>query len=97
MAALAAASVLITPFLYDYDLVLLTAPLAWAAGSAARAGFLPGEKALLLTLYIMPFAARAVGHSFGLPLAPLPVLALLFVIAHRAARQPARLVGGLPA
>jgi hypothetical protein len=90
MAALAATALLVTPFLYDYDLVLLTAPLAWAAGTAARCGFLWGEKALLVALYIMPFAARAAGLWLGVPLAPPLVLAQLVVIAYRAAGAAAQ-------
>jgi hypothetical protein len=91
MAALAATALLVTPFLYDYDLVLLTAPLAWLAGKALRDGFLWGEKALLLTLYLLPFGARAAGHWLGVPLAPPLVLLLLLAIARRAAPSQARI------
>jgi hypothetical protein len=85
MAALSATALLVTPFLYDYDLVVLTAPLAWLAGRGAASVFLWGEKALLLVLYLVPLFARAVGHAAGLPLAPPLVLALLLAIGRRAA------------
>jgi hypothetical protein len=84
MAALATTSLLVTPFLYDYDLVVLTAPLAWLAREGRRTGFAAWEKPLLVTLYILPFFARAVGLWTGVPLAPLLVLLLLATIARRA-------------
>jgi hypothetical protein len=84
MAALATTSLLVTPFLYDYDLVVLTAPLAWLAREERRTGFAAWEKPLLVTLYILPFFARAVGLWTGVPLAPLLVLLLLATIARRA-------------
>jgi len=91
MAALSATALLVTPFLYDYDLVLLTAPLAWLAGQGSRAGLARWEKALLVTLYILPVFARAVGLWAGVPLAPPLILLLLLAIARRAAtpRAPA--------
>jgi hypothetical protein len=87
MAALAATALLVTPFLYDYDLVVLTAPLAWLAARGARLA--AWEKALLVTLYIVPFFARAVGLWTGVPLAPPLILLLLLAIARRAAPQGA--------
>ena len=84
MAALAAAALLVTPFLYDYDLVLLVVPLAWVAGDASRHGWLPGEQAVLLACYLAPFAARACGLTLGIAIGPPLVLALLVVVARRA-------------
>ncbi len=84
MAALAAASLLVTPYLYDYDLVVLVVPIAWLAGEARRTTWLWGEKALLLLLYLAPLGARAAGLELGLAIAPPLVLALLLAIARRA-------------
>jgi hypothetical protein len=87
MAALAAVSLLVTPYLFDYDLVLLTAPLAWLASEGRRTGFLWGERALLLTLYLLPLGARALGLWAGIPLAPPLILALLLAINRRSGRM----------
>jgi alpha-1,2-mannosyltransferase len=88
MAALSVTALLVTPFLYDYDLVLLAAPLAWLAGRAMRTGFLPWEKPLLVTLYLLPFAARAAGLQLGLTLAPPLLIGLLLAIRRRANARP---------
>jgi hypothetical protein len=85
MAALAVAILLVTPFLYDYDLVLLAAPMAWLAGQGVRSGFLWGEKPLLLIVYLLPFAARAAGLELGVTLAPPFLLGLLLCVRRRAA------------
>ena len=38
---------LMTPYMMDYDLVILALPIAWIALEGARSGFLPWEKSLL--------------------------------------------------
>jgi hypothetical protein len=84
LAALAVASLLVTPYLYDYDLVVLAAPMAWMAGQASRTGWLWGEKILLLLLYLAPLGARAAGLLLGVTIAPLLLLAMLVAIHRRA-------------
>jgi hypothetical protein len=84
MAALAVTAPLVTPYLYDYDLVLLAAPIAWMAGDASRRGWLRGEKGLLLLCYLAPLGARAAGLALGVAIGPLLMLALLAAIARRA-------------
>jgi alpha-1,2-mannosyltransferase len=82
-AALAATALLVTPFLYDYDFVVLAGPLAWLTASAARGGLLRGEAVLLPILYLLPLASIAVRFGFGVPLAPLFVLIALLLILRR--------------
>ncbi len=84
MAALSASCLLVTPYLYDYDLVVLSVPMAWLAGQARRAVWLWGDKALLLLLYLAPFGARAAGLELGVTIAPPLLLALLLAIGRRA-------------
>jgi hypothetical protein len=84
MAALSVVALLVTPFLYDYDLVLMAAPIAWVAGDALRRGWLPGEKIVLLLCYLAPLGARAAGIGLHLVIGPVLGLALLAVIARRA-------------
>ena len=84
MAALSVTALLVTPFLYDYDLVLMTVPLAWAASEASRRGWLRGEKLLLLLCYLAPLGARAAGEKLGVPIGPPLALGLLAVILRRA-------------
>jgi hypothetical protein len=86
MAALAAAALLFTPFLYVYDLSVLAVPLAWTAARAARDGWRRGEQGLLLAVYLLPPVAYAVGLLLHVVIGPFFVLALLLVIDSRVAR-----------
>jgi alpha-1,2-mannosyltransferase len=88
-AALAAATLLATPFLLDYDLTLLAIPLAWLYGEGKRTGFLPWEKALLLAGFLLPLVSRLTALAFGIPLGP-PVLAAIFVLVLRRGLAEAR-------
>ena len=88
-AAVATAALLFTPFLYDYDLALLAVPLACVTALAQRTGWLAWEKLLLLVLFLCPLVARAFGLLAGVAIGPPLVLALLVVVARRAALAPA--------
>ena len=85
MAALSVTALLVTPFLYDYDLVLMAPALAWLAGDRARRPLLTGEKILLLACYLAPLGARAAGLTLGVAIGPVLALALLTAVARRAA------------
>jgi hypothetical protein len=82
--ALVAASLLATPFLLDYDLLLLAIPLAWMFREGVRSGFLPWEKTLLAAAFALPAVSRTLAADVRLPLAPLVVGALLIAILRRA-------------
>ena len=88
-AAVTTAALLFTPFLYDYDLALLAVPLACVTALAQRTGWLAWEKLLLLVLFLCPLVARAFGLLAGVAIGPPLVLALLVVVARRAALAPA--------
>jgi alpha-1,2-mannosyltransferase len=81
-AALIAGSLLVSPFLLDYDLMLLAIPLAWLFSEGLRGGFRPWEKAGLFAAYLLPLLSRSLGTFVGLPLGP-PVLAILFLLVLR--------------
>ncbi|HTK34826.1 MAG TPA: glycosyltransferase family 87 protein [Caulobacteraceae bacterium] len=81
--ALIAAALLASPFLLDYDLILLAVPLAWVLGRAERTGFLPWEKLVLSAGFLLPLVSRALAAHFGLPLGPPVVLAVLMVVVRR--------------
>ncbi len=81
-ALMACAALLISPWSFDYDLVLLAPPLAWVASRATAGGFLPWEKMVLLLTYTLPLVARAVATSTGVAAAPV-VLGLMFLVVCR--------------
>lgn len=83
-AMMAAGALLVSPWCFDYDLVLLAPALAWVLARGVAAGFLPWEKTALLAAYLLPLLVRGMASGVGLPLGP-PVLAALFLIVFRRA------------
>ncbi len=83
-AVLATAACLVTPFLLDYDLMLLAIPLAWVAAEAERSSYLPWEKLILACAFLLPLVVRPLAMWIGAPMAPPVLLALLWVVVRRA-------------
>lgn len=84
VAVIAAAAMLVSPFLLDYDLVVTAVPLAWLLLAGIRAGFLPWEKLLLVLLFLWPLAARMAVEATRLPLAVAAGLVLFALVLRRA-------------
>lgn len=84
-AAMLAGAPLLTPFVLDYDLVLLAFPLIFLAGT----GFRPWEKATAATAFAAAAFARPLALTLGVPIMPLVLAALFAVLVRRAAEQPA--------
>ena len=84
-AALATGVLLTTPYVMDYDLVLLAMPIAWLALEGRRSGFMPWEKSLLAFVWLLPLFARTLAGYALIPVAPLAMLLLIADIARRAA------------
>ena len=84
-AVLVTAGLLSTPYVVDYDFVLLALPIAWMARDGAQNGFLPWEKPVLLMTWLLPLFARWLALTASIPLAPLVIAILLACIARRAA------------
>jgi hypothetical protein len=74
-AALGAAAMLATPYLYTYDLVVLGLPLAFLFRLGRTRGFLPHEMAgiglVCLLVLIFPFVKAPVGFAAALVVAAL--------------------------
>lgn len=80
-AATLTASLLTTPFLLDYDLVLLGFPVAFLATAPSR----PWERMICVLAFALPAFARSIGIFAGVPVTPLVVLALLALLLRRIA------------
>ncbi len=77
-ATLVAASLLVPPYLFDYELVLMAVPLAVLAGDMAERGPHRWERASLLLLYAAPGFMAGFAERTHLQIGfPLLVLALL--------------------
>ena len=83
-------TLLCTPFLLDYDLVCLALPLAWLMRQALRSGWRPWEKVAMLLAYLLPLLARPLAEAFALPIAPLAIAGLLWVMAMRLRQTQSR-------
>jgi alpha-1,2-mannosyltransferase len=83
-AALAAGSLMVSPYVLQYDLVLLALPIAWLAMEGYQQGFLPYEKTMLLAAWILPRIGLAVSQMAKIPIAPIVIVALMTAIIRRA-------------
>lgn len=81
-AALLVAGLLATPFVLDYDLLLLAFPLAVIAHDPRR-----WEKPAALAGFVLPALARPLALKTGIAIAPL-VLIVLFALLLRRAHSP---------
>jgi len=78
-AALAAAALLCTPHVLDYDLAVAGVPLAWLA---AQPGWLPWEKVVAGVAFLWPLVGRMATMAH-MPLGPVVLLGLFFLVARR--------------
>ncbi|HWK40480.1 MAG TPA: glycosyltransferase family 87 protein [Croceibacterium sp.] len=88
-AAMLAATSLASPYLFNYDLPFLILPILWLVDRGLRDGFRPWEKALLVALWLAPYATRAVALPLGLNLMPLACALLLWLVWTRGASRAA--------
>ena len=84
VAALTATIPFCTPFLLEYDLLILAVPMAWLMGEAARTGFRRGELPALVFAYCMPalFKVTIWNNAFKL-LVTVSCLMLLITVLRR--------------
>jgi hypothetical protein len=83
-AALATASLLATPYVLDYDLVVLAVAIAFLARHGLARGFRDYEISLLAAAWIVPLLSRGIAGVTGIPLGLLVLLALYFCTLRRA-------------
>jgi hypothetical protein len=84
-SALAIASLLATPYVLDYDLMVLAIAIAYCAGHGLQHGFRPYEITMLALAWIMPLLTRSIAGAIHLPLGLLTMIALYVIIVRRAA------------
>lgn len=84
-AALALGSLLATPYVLDYDLVVLAVAIAFLARHGLRHGFRNFEISLLAAAWIVPLLSRSIAGATYLPLGLLVQLALYAFVLRRAA------------
>jgi alpha-1,2-mannosyltransferase len=88
-AALAAGSLLATPYVLDYDLVVLAVAIVFLARHGLKHGFRDFEISLLAAAWLAPLLSRAIAGATGIPLGLMVLLALYGFILRRAALDDA--------
>jgi hypothetical protein len=86
-AALATASLLATPYVLDYDLVVLALAIAFFARHGLNRGFRDYEISLLAAAWIVPLLSRGIAGVTGIPLGLLVLLALYVFTLRRAVQD----------
>jgi hypothetical protein len=84
-SAMLVGALLVTPFVLDYDMVLLAFPLIWLAG----AGFRPWEKFIAAAAFVAAAFARPLAIDLGIPVMPVVLVALFVVLIRRAGEAQA--------
>ena len=85
-AALATAALIATPYVLDYDLVLLGVAIALLVGRGLTYGFMRWEKTLLAVAWLAPGVTRSLATLVPLQLGFLTMAILLSVILAKARR-----------
>jgi hypothetical protein len=83
-AGLATASLLATPYVLDYDLVVLAVAIAFFARHGLISGFRDFEISLLAAAWIVPLLSRGLAGITGIPLGLMVLLALYLCTLRRA-------------
>ncbi len=83
-SALATGSLLATPYVLDYDLVVLAVALAFFVRYGIDRGFRSYEISLLAAAWIVPLLSRGIAGVTGIPLGLLVLLALYGLTLRRA-------------
>jgi hypothetical protein len=89
-AALAVGSLLATPYVLDYDLVVLAVAIAFFARYGLRHGFHDYEISLLAAAWVVPLLSRGVAGISYIPLGLFVMLAFYMFVMRRAAQNRAR-------
>jgi hypothetical protein len=91
-AGLATGRLLATPYVLDYDLVVLALAIAFYARYGLRRGFLGFEISLLAAAWMVPLISRGLAGATDIPLGLLVMLALYIFTLRRAVRDRASFV-----
>jgi hypothetical protein len=81
-ALMLSGAVLATPFVLDYDMLLLVPALIVIVSRGLADGFAPWEKLAVFLAFVAPAFARPIGMNLHVPLMP-PIACLLFWVLWR--------------
>lgn len=82
-SALFTGTFLISPYLFDYDMVWLAFPMAWIGMETVRSGWLRWEREVLAAAWLAPLLVPVVANTATLQIGPLITTALFVLILRR--------------
>ncbi len=82
-ATLMIASLLASPYIFEYDLVWLGFPIAWIAQAGIRSGWRPWEREVLVAAWILPLVVVVIAWISHVQIGPFVLMALLWQITRR--------------
>jgi hypothetical protein len=86
-ALVPAASILVTPYSLDYDLMIMSPAIAFFVSYQLDRGFRPWEATLLAGIWVAPILARMTAAAIHFPLGLSAVIAFFLLVLSRAARD----------
>ncbi|WP_051381378.1 glycosyltransferase family 87 protein [Paraburkholderia mimosarum] len=86
-AVLVCASMLVSPYLYDYDLTWYGILIAWVVYHAREHGFQRGQREWLAVLWLAPIAGLTLVSHSHVPFTPLISIATLWMLIAQIARE----------
>jgi hypothetical protein len=86
-AVLVCASMLVSPYLYDYDLTWYGVLIAWVVYHAKAHGFQRGQREWLAVLWLAPIAGLTLVSHLHVPFTPLISIATLWMLIAQIARE----------
>jgi hypothetical protein len=86
-SALAVATLLTTPYVLDYDLMILAVAIAFYVRHGLARGFRDFELSLLAFIWIAPLLSRALAGATGIPLGLIVQIVLFVIVFRRAWRE----------
>ncbi len=84
MALLVAGTLLVSPYLYEYDLMVMAVAIGLMAWEGYRIGWLPWEREVLVLAWMTPFLVRISGSDLGFQVGALCLIALYVIALRRA-------------
>jgi len=80
---------LVSPYLFDYDLAWLALPLAWSVRHGLEHGWRRGEREALTLAWLLPIVFQGLAAVTHVGIGPLAIGALFVVILRQAGRERA--------
>jgi hypothetical protein len=82
-ATLMSASMLVSPYVYAYDMTWLAFPIAWLGMHGMQHGWRQGERFWLVVTWTLPASSQIFARFANVQLAPFALLILLGLLVRR--------------